>query len=98
MTFIAFVLLIALALLIALYLVNEQRRREKLKVDRAVIMLGTLLMDKKNNGKWRRQWEWIVENNTPVKGDPYSQVGGKKLRAQVSVLIKVFKLLDDKGV
>ena len=89
--------LIALALLIALYLVNEQRRRQKLKVDRAVMMLCTLLMDK-NNGKWRRQWEWIVENHTPVKGDPYSQSGCKELRAQVSVLIKAFKLLDDKGV
>ena len=92
-----YLLLVAFALLIALYLVNEQLRREKLKVDRAVEMLCTLLMDKKN-GKWRHQWEWIVENNTPVKGDPYSQIGGKKHRAQVSVLIKAFKLLDEKGV
>ena len=89
--------LIAFALLIALYLVNEQRRRQKLKVDSAARMLATLLVGKKNV-KWRRQWGRYVEWHTPLKGNPYNKFISKEFRAQVSVLVKTFKLLDDKGV
>ena len=89
--------LIAFALLIALYLVNEQRRRQKLKVDSAARMLATLLMDKKNE-RWLRQYKSLVELNTPFEGYLINKYTGKEVRAQVSVLVKALKLLDDKGL
>ena len=89
--------LIAFALLIALYLVNEQRRRQKLKVDSAIRMLATLLMDKKNE-RWLRQYQTLIEFNAPFEGVLINKYAGKELKAQVSVLIKVLKLMDDKGL
>ena len=88
---------IAFALLIALYLVNEQRRRQKLKVDSAARMLAALLMDKKNE-RWLRQYKSLVELNTPFEGYLINKYTGKEVRAQVSVLVKTLKLLDDKGL
>ena len=89
--------LITFTLLIALYLVNEQRKRQKLKVDSAVRMLATLLMDKKNE-RWLLQYKSLVELNTPFEGYPINKYTGKEVRAQVSVLAKALKLLDDKGL
>ena len=89
--------LIAFSLLIALYLVNEQRRRQKLKVDSAVRMLATLLMDKKNE-RWLSQYKSLVELNTPCEGFPINKYTSKELRSQVSVLVKALKLVDDRGL
>lgn len=83
--------LIAFALLIALYVVNEQRRRQKLKVDSAARMLATLLMDKKNE-RWLSQYKSLVELNTAFEGFPINKYISKELSAQVSILVKVLKL------
>ena len=88
-------LITVIALGLALYVVNEHRMRQKLKVDTAVIMLATLFRDKKNDG-WLRPYRTLVRMNTSPEGAFNNSHARKELKAQVSVLMQVLKILDDK--